>query len=251
MKKLHIIFILLLSVSLELFAQQVIQVKGRIVDSEGEPVTGASVLVKNTQTGTISDLDGKYTIKCPKDAVLRFSYIGMVTQFVDVKGKTTINVEMKPDENVLDEVVSIGYSKMVKKDLTGTVSSVSGNQLAEIPITDVAQALAGKISGVQITQTSGEIDGAVSIKVRGGTSITQANDPLIIIDGIPSDLGFVGVSANDIESVDVLKDASACAIYGARGANGVILVTTKGAKAKKPTVTYEMYYGLSQPTTKK
>lgn len=205
-------------------------VTGRVIDDDGIEVIGASVVVKGaTGVGTITDLDGNYslTVNDASRDVLVFSYVGMTSQEVKVGGRKVINVTLKSDAVMLDEVVTIGYATVKKKDLTGSVSSVSSKDIASVPISDVTQALSGKVAGVQVMRSQGSPDADISIKVRGGTSITQSNEPLYIIDGFPSEDGLKGIEASDIASIDILKDASSTAIYGARGANGVILVTTK------------------------
>lgn len=241
-----LLFLILMLAPLELIAQQTIQVKGKVADNDGVAVIGATVYAQKTKSTALTDRDGKFTLKCASDDVLKISFIGMETKNIKVNGKDLITVEMKFNENMLDEVVAVGYVKMKKKDFTGSLSSISGEKLVEVPVTNVAEALAGKVPGLQITQTNGEIDGVAAMTIRGGTSITSSNEPLVIIDGVPSEIGLVGLSSSDVASIDVLKDASSCAIYGARGANGVILVTTKGSVVKNPSVSYEMYYGISK-----
>lgn len=224
-------------------------VAGRVIDDDGIEVIGASVVVKGaTGVGTITDLDGNYslTVNDASRDVLVFSYVGMTSQEVKVGGRKVINVTLKSDAVMLDEVVTIGYATVKKKDLTGSVSSVSSKDIASVPISDVTQALSGKVAGVQVMRSQGSPDADISIKVRGGTSITQSNEPLYIIDGFPSEDGLKGIEASDIASIDILKDASSTAIYGARGANGVILVTTKGGNVDKFNISYDMYIGFKK-----
>ena len=224
-------------------------VTGRVIDDDGIEVIGASVVVKGaTGVGTITDLDGNYslTVNDASRDVLVFSYVGMTSQEVKVGGRKVINVTLKSDAVMLDEVVTIGYATVKKKDLTGSVSSVSSKDIASVPISDVTQALSGKVAGVQVMRSQGSPDADISIKVRGGTSITQSNEPLYIIDGYPSEDGLKGIEASDIASIDILKDASSTAIYGARGANGVILVTTKGGNVDKFNISYDMYIGFKK-----
>lgn len=159
--------------------------------------------------------------------VLVFSYVGMTSQEVKVNGKNVINVTLKADAVMLDEVVAIGYATVKRKDLTGSVASVGNQEIAKVPVSDVTQALSGRMAGVQIQQTEGAPGSSVSIRIRGGISITQSNEPLYIIDGFPSEDGMSTLDPAEIETIDVLKDASATAIYGARGANGVVVITTK------------------------
>lgn len=224
-------------------------VTGRVIDDDGIEVIGASVVVKGaTGVGTITDLDGNYslTVNDASRDVLVFSYVGMTSQEVKVGGRKVINVTLKSDAVMLDEVVTIGYATVKKKDLTGSVSSVSSKDIASVPISDVTQALSGKVAGVQVMRSQGSPDADISIKVRGGTSITQSNEPLYIIDGFPSEDGLKGIEASDIASIDILKDASSTAIYGARGANGVILVTTKEGNVDKFNISYDMYIGFKK-----
>ena len=230
------------------FAQNIVVV-GKVTDSEGYEVIGGSVVLKGSVgIGTVTDVDGNYSLKINNVStdVLVFSYVGMKSKEVRVNGQSVINVTLEADAVMLDEVVTIGYATVKKKDLTGAVSSVSSKDLAAVPVSDIAQALSGKIAGVQIIRSQGSPDADVSIKVRGGTSITQSNEPLYIIDGFPSEDGLKGIESSDIESIDILKDASSTAIYGARGANGVILVTTKGGKTEKFNINYDMYVGLKK-----
>ena len=217
-------------------------VKGKVTDGSQEPLIGVSVTIKGTNnTGVITDVNGNYSITVPNDkAVLVFNYIGFCETEQGVAKKTTVNVEMKEDNIGLDEVVVIGYGSVKRKDLTGAVASVKGDDLAAIPVNNVAQALQGKLAGVNVVSGDGRPDADVTIRVRGGGSITQSNDPLFIVDGFPVST-ISDIPASEIESIDVLKDASSTAIYGARGANGVILVTTKKAEGGKVKISYDGY----------
>lgn len=235
-------------VGISAYAQSV-TVTGKVVDSEGYEVIGGSVILKGAAgVGTVTDVNGNYSLEVNnalKD-VLVFSYVGMKSKEIRVNGQNVINVTLEADAVMLDEVVTIGYATVKKKDLTGSVSSVNSKELAAVPISDVTQALSGRVAGVQVIRSQGSPDADISIKVRGGTSITQSNEPLYIIDGFPSEDGLKGIESNDIESIDILKDASSTAIYGARGANGVILVTTKGGKTDKFNISYDMYVGFKK-----
>jgi TonB-linked SusC/RagA family outer membrane protein len=214
---------------------------GLVKDKTGEPMIGVNVLVKGTTNGTITDFDGKFVIQDVKDSdVLTVTYVGYVSQSIAVGNKSSFNIILKEDTEALDEVVVIGYGTVKKRDLTGSVSSVNNETLTANPVSDVSQALQGKLAGVSVVSQDGRPGAEVSIRVRGGGSITQSNDPLFIVDGFPVS-SISDVPADQIESIDVLKDASSTAIYGARGANGVILVTTKGAKTDKLSVTYNGY----------
>jgi TonB-linked SusC/RagA family outer membrane protein len=230
-----------------LSGQKQAEVIGKIVDSEGLEATGATIVVKGTQTGTVADYQGNYKITVPdgQNSVLVFSFIGLETKEVKVNGQKVVNVVLEQSAVMLSEVVSVGYGTMRRRDITGSVASVDTRELEKVPVSSVAQALNGRISGVSVTSSEGSLDAQVSIRVRGGMSITQGNSPLYIIDGFPSEeSAFNALNATDIESIDVLKDASSTAIYGSRGANGVIVVTTKGGKEGKSNISYEGYFGV-------
>lgn len=231
-------------------------VSGTVSDSSG-PLPGASILVKGTTNGAQTDFDGKFTISnVGPNAVLVFSYIGLKAQEVNVAGKTTMNIVLKEDSAELREVIVIGYGTVRKKDATGAVDQIGAKDFDNVAAPSPAQLLRGKVAGVQVTQSSGEPGGAISIRVRGNTSVRSGNGPLIVIDGVPLDGGNVSaggdgllgsstprnplnfVNQNDIESMTVLKDASSTAIYGSRGANGVIVITTKKGRSGKPELNY-------------
>lgn len=222
----HLFLLLtLLSFSLTALAQQ--KVTGKVKDSSGEPVIGASVVVKDNKTmGTITDFDGNFSLDVPSKSVLVISYIGYVTQEVPVTGKKSLDVMLKEDTKTLDEVVVIGYGTQRKGDVTSSVASVKADNFVKGAVKDVGQLIQGKVAGLAITNPSGDPTGNTQIKLRGTNTIGGANtDPLVLIDGIPGSLSTV--APEDVESVDVLKDGSAAAIYGTRGTNGVILITTK------------------------
>ena len=228
--------------SLISFAQMA---SGVVKDVKGEPMIGVSILVKGSSNGAITDFDGKFAIKdVPANAYLVATYIGYQTK--EVKTGQNLVIIMEEDNEMLDEVVVIGYQTVKRKDLTGSVASVSGSQIAATPVANAAQALQGKLAGVNVTTQDGRPDATISIRVRGGGSITQSNEPLVLIDGVSGSLN--DIPGDQIESIDVLKDASSTAIYGARGANGVILVTTKGAKEGRVTVSYNGYAKFNTPT---
>lgn len=232
---------LLAVISLSVSAQNV-TVKGTVTDKTGETVIGASVVQKgNASNGTITDIDGNFSLSVPSNATLVISYVGMTTQEVAVKGQQTINVVLADDAQALEEVVVIGYGSVKRKDLTGSVATVSSDVLAAVPVASATEALTGKMAGVQITTTEGSPDAEMKIRVRGGGSISQSNEPLFIVDGFPVE-SISDIPASDIEDMTVLKDASSTAIYGSRGANGVILVTTKSGKEGKISVNYNAYY---------
>ena len=218
------------------------QTKVTVVDATGEPLIGASVIEKGTQNGGVTDFDGNFTINLKGSGhVVVVSYIGMKTKEVNVSGKSQVNVTLEDDATTLNDVVVIGYGSVKKKDLTGSVSTVNSETLQAVPVANASEALTGKMPGVQITTTEGSPDAEVKIRVRGGGSITQSNDPLYIVDGFPVE-SISDIPSNDIEDITVLKDASSTAIYGSRGANGVILVTTKSGKEGKTKVSYNAYY---------
>jgi TonB-linked SusC/RagA family outer membrane protein len=218
-------------------------VSGTVLDESGEPLIGVSVLVQGTTHGTVTDMDGKFSLDVPSNAVLEVSYIGYQTQKVKVAGQRALSIVMKSDNKVLDEVVVVGYGTVKKRDLTGAVASMKNADVVIAPTNNVMEALQGKIAGMDITKTSGEIGDDVSILLRGSRSIYGDNEPLFIIDGIPG--SYSQVNPSDIESVDVLKDASSTAIYGSAGANGVVIITTKRGKEGKATVNFDAYYGFS------
>ncbi|WP_308550729.1 TonB-dependent receptor [uncultured Parabacteroides sp.] len=230
------------------FAQQK-PIKGTVVDATGEPLIGVNVSVKGTTIGIITDIDGKYTLEVPTNATLVFSYIGYRTQELPVGNQTTVNITMQEDTQNIDEVVVVGYGVQKKETVTGSVSTLKGDDLIKSPVANLSNAIAGKMSGVVTFQRSGEpgYDGA-TIRIRGSNTLGN-NDPLIVIDGVAARAGGLErLDPNEIETMSVLKDASA-AIYGARAANGVILITTKkGRQGKKPEFTYSFNQGWSKPT---
>ena len=228
-----------------------IKVRGVVKDETGEPVIGATVMEKGTTTnGVVTDLDGNYTIEIPADGMLAVSYIGCKDQDIKVNGREVINVNLADDNKVLEEVVVVGYGVQKKRDVSTAVSSVKAEALANNPSTDFRQALAGKMPGVQVTVPSGDPEGSVSIRVRGVSTVNAGSDPLYVVDGVPMERGFANLNTNDIESVEVLKDASAAAIYGSRGSNGVVLVTTKKGTSDKLSVSYDGYVGVQNVSKK-
>ena len=220
-------------------------IKGVVKDTDGNTLPGASVLLEGTSTGTVTGPDGSYQINVQNQSkgVLQFSMIGMKTVYQRTNGKSVIDVTLEEDTRFLDEVVVVGYQEVKRKDLLGAVTSVSSNKLVEQPVNTVGQALAGRMAGVSVVTTEGNPDPVMKIRIRGTGSITQSSDPLYIIDGFPAD-GLGDISASQIQSIDVLKDAFSTAIYGSRGANGVVIVTTKSAAgAGKVSVNFNAYYG--------
>lgn len=226
------------------------KIRGKVLDEQGEPLIGATVLVKSTGKGCVTDLNGGFVIDSPKENVeLEVSYIGYQTQVVKASSKKSIVITLREDATALDEVVVIGYGNVSREALTGSVSSVSGKTLSQIPVTTAAEAMVGKLAGVQITSEDGSPDADIMVRVRGGGSITQDNSPLYLVDGFPVD-NLKDIAPTDIESIDVLKDASSTAVYGARGANGVVNITTKRAKSGKISVSFNAYVKASQLSKK-
>ncbi|MGQ8335849.1 SusC/RagA family TonB-linked outer membrane protein [Sunxiuqinia sp. A32] len=245
-------------------SQQNISVSGKVTDLSGLPLPGVTVVIKGTTKGTITDTDGNYSFSNVQgDAILVFSFVGMKTQEISLNGKSTVNVVMEEDAIGIEEVVAVGYGIIKKSDLTGSVSAIKEDDFNPGTNGSLEQLVAGKVAGVQITQNSAEPGGGISVRIRGVTSVNAGNEPLYVIDGLPIDNtpmlsggGAAGVDGNqarnplnslnpnDIASIEILKDASATAIYGARGANGVILVTTKKGKKGKASVNYDFNVGV-------
>ncbi|GAA0556485.1 SusC/RagA family TonB-linked outer membrane protein [Chitinophaga japonensis] len=249
----------ILFIPFSLFAQQQ-AVTGKVVSIEkGEPLAGVTVRLKNGNSGAVTGPDGTYSLKVPQPgAVLIFSFTGFLEQEVPVNGRQEINVTMGPDPKSLGEVVVVGYGTQQKANVAGAIASVKPAELKQTPIANVVQGLQGRVAGVQITQNSAAPGGNVSMRIRGTNSINGSSEPLYVVDGVQlSNSGGINdisslsiINPNDIESVEVLKDASATAIYGARGANGVVLITTKRGRSGKTRVTYDGYYGVQQVTKK-
>lgn len=222
-------------------------VTGNVKDSFGEGIIGATVMEKGTKNGTVTDIDGNFTLKMTTGKSIVFSYVGMKNKEVKVTGNGPINVVLEDDNTTLNDVVVIGYGTVRKKDLTGSVSQVNSKQIENIPVANVSEALTGKMAGVNITTTEGSPDADVKIRVRGGGSLSQDNSPLYIVDGFPVN-SISDISPAEIETIDVLKDASSTAIYGAQGANGVVIVTTKSGKEGKTQVNFNASYGWKKIT---
>ncbi len=225
-------------------------VTGVVSDATGEPLIGVAVMVQGTTTGTVTDLDGFYSINPGGGKVLEFSTIGLKTEIVEINGRSVINVTLVEDTNFLEETVVIGYATVKRRDLMGSVSSVDNKALTAAPVTSVTEALTGKMAGVQVTTTEGDPDADVKIRVRGTGSITQDSSPLYIVDGFPVE-SINDIPSADIQSIDILKDAFSTAIYGSRGANGVVLVTTKSGKDGQVSVSYNGYAGVKTMANKK
>lgn len=270
---------------------QPIDIHGKVTDADGRPLAGVSVVIKGTVKGTSTNVKGEYNLKgIDNDAIMVFSIVGYVPEAISVRGRSTIDIVLKVDLKKQDEVVVIGYGTIKRKDLTGSIASVNVDEIKNTPFVSVDQALAGKAAGVQVTQADGSPGGVARIRIRGGASLIGGNDPLYIIDGVPvtienryiqsaadiinpvENLGndanyattavgsaftrglntLAGLNINDIESIDILKDASATAIYGSKAANGVVIITTKkGKKNEKPVLEANYYTGLSKAITEK
>jgi len=221
--------------------------KGNVKDSNGEPIIGATIQEKGAKNMAVTDLDGNFSINLSGGKQITVSYIGMKTATVNVSGKSSVNVVMEDEATTLNDVVVIGYGTVKKKDLTGAVTSVSAKQIENVPVANVSEALTGKMAGVNITTTEGSPDADVKIRVRGGGSLSQDNSPLYIVDGFPVS-SISDIAPSEIQSIDVLKDASSTAIYGARGANGVVIVTTKSGKEGKTQVSFNGSLGWKKVT---
>lgn len=243
-----VVFLLLGGSSLS-FAQN-ITITGQVSD-EMESIIGASVKAVPGNAGTVTDIDGNFTLTVPASTKqLVISYIGYKSKTIDIKGRTKFDVKLESESQMLEEVVSIGYAKVKRKDLTGATSSVSSKELANVPVTSAAEALAGKAAGVNIITKSGAPGASSQITVRGGMSLTQGTTPLYIVDGFEMSNALDNIDINDIESIDILKDASSTAIYGARGSNGIVLITTKSGQKGKTQVNYNTYFSFDRLSKK-
>ncbi|MCU0354379.1 MAG: TonB-dependent receptor, partial [Cytophagales bacterium] len=243
-----------------------VQVRGQVTDENNNGLPGVSVLLKGTSLGTTTDPNGRYSLNIADDqanGTLVFSFIGYLSEEVPIGGRTTIDIKLAPDLQSLSEVVVVGYGTQRKSDLTGSVSSITSKDIKQVPVASLDQALQGRAAGVQVTQASAAPGGGVSIRIRGGNSIQASNEPLYVIDGIPifpnnstyapgtsgggqAQNALANLNPGDIESIEVLKDASATAIYGSRGANGVVIITTKRGKSGATNVDFESYYGVQE-----
>jgi TonB-linked SusC/RagA family outer membrane protein len=235
------------------------RITGVVTDANNEPIIGANVTVKGTASGTITGIDGGFTLETPQNATLQISYIGYITMDVAIRGQSQLQIRLAEDSRALEEVVVVGYGVIKKSDLTGSVSSVKTTEIQQTPMVSIDQGLIGRASGVQVIQTSGMPGAAASIRVRGSSSLQGGNEPLYVIDGFPvyngegfgntggktSLSGLSTVNPSDIESIEILKDAAATAIYGARAANGVVLITTKSGRKGHDNITFESSFGVS------
>jgi len=227
------------------YAQNNILVKGRITNENGEPLPRASIVVKGGTTGVSSNDNGDFEINAPANGTLIISSVGFTSREIKVNNQTSLTVSLVAADNQMEQVVVIGYGIQRKEAVTGSVVSMSGDKLRDVPSSNISQALQGRLAGVAISQTSTRPGATMQIRIRGDRSLTGDNNPLIVLDGIPFIGSLADINPNDVKSIDVLKDASATAIYGSRGANGVVLVTTnRGQKGQKARISYNTYTGL-------
>ena len=239
-------------------ARQSKTVTGKVTDANGAPLPGVTVVIKGTTQGSITDPDGSFVLpNVPGDAVLVFSFVGMKTQEVSTSGKTSLQVILAEETVGIEEVVAIGYGTMRKSDLTGSVASINQNNIMNMPNTTIDQKLAGQVAGVQVSQPTGIPGGGISVRVRGTGSVGAGNEPLYVVDGFPFEGSYnqtnnplANLNPNDIESMEILKDASATAIYGSRGSNGVVIITTKSGKKGKAKINFDVYTGVQEVSKK-
>ena len=245
MKRLLLIFILFVGIGASAFSQNTIKITGRVTEAGSDfPIPGVSVLVKGTNTGTATDMEGRYTVTASANDIIVYSFIGMKSQEVNVDGRSVIDIALTAQDQGLDEVVVIGYGVQKKSDLTGSVASVKGADLAKTPTLNVGSSISGKVAGVQVTSTDGRPGSSPVIRIRGVGTLNNAS-PIYVVDGlIVSDINFL--NSTEIASLEVLKDASATAIYGSRGANGVILITTKKGKSGKTRIDFSTHLSVSE-----
>ena len=259
MKKVFLMLLLAFAGMSALTAQRTIT--GMITDDKGEALIGATILVEGTTTGTVTDLDGKFSLQVPEgNNTLLITYTGFASQEIALGAQTSLDIVLKTDVIGLEDVIVVGYAPQRRKDITGSVSSVSGSAIADVPALGVQTALNGRTSGVQVVSNSGTPGGGIDVRVRGSTSLNASNQPLYVIDGVPVISGnpsqlavgngnlnsLADINPADIESIEVLKDASTAAIFGSRGANGVVLITTKKGKAGKSSVGFNAQYGFQE-----
>lgn len=241
-----IIMLPMLLLSFWTYAQS-IRVKGMVTDEGRNPMAGVNVIIKGTTIGIVTDANGRYQIDTDSKSTLSFSFIGYTAQDILVANRKEINIKLLPDNLQVDEVVVVGYGTQRKEAVTGSVASMKGDELSEVASTNITRALQGRVSGVELSQTSSKPGASMQIRIRGTRSLNASNDPLVVLDGIPFGGTIADIAPGDIKSLDILKDASATAIYGSRGANGVILITTnKGRQGQKAVFTYNAYYGIKK-----
>jgi TonB-dependent starch-binding outer membrane protein SusC len=220
-------------------------VTGKVTNKQGEPFEGVSVLVKGTSVGTTTNASGAFSISAAPKSVLLFSSVGFITQEVTIgESGGSLSITLLPGENKLEEVVVVGYGTQRRRDVTGAVVSVKADEIREVPVANLQQALQGRAAGLEVQRTSNQPGGGAQIRIRGTRSISGSNDPLIILDGIPYEGTLNDINPDDLASIDILKDASSTAIYGSRGANGVLMITTKRGKNGDTRISYNGYHGI-------
>lgn len=244
MKQKLLFFIILIGVTFNSYAQEIVQ--GTVYDSDNSPLIGATVIIKETTQGVVTNANGEFQLKVPLNSVLQISYIGFKTQEIQYTGQSVLNIILLEDISALEEVIVVAYGTEKKSHLTGAVSSLKNDRLDEIPVTRADQALQGKLAGVQVLNLNPEAGAAPTIRVRGMGSISANNEPLVVVDGYPVPDGLSMVNMGDIESIEVLKDAASSALYGSRAAGGVILITTKSGSEDKTKYNFKMYSGINQ-----
>src|SRR5665213_1591430 len=237
-----ILFFLLVPSS-GVFAQSKM-ITGTVRDGNAAPIAGASVVVKGSSSGVTTNEEGKFSISVPAEGTLVFSNVGFSNKEVSVKGQNHINVELLSSSKSLSEVVVVSYGTQLKREVTGSISQLNASTVKDMPVADIGQKLQGKFAGVQINNNDGTPGAPMTIRIRGAASINAGNSPLVVVDGFPTESGLETISPDEIQSITVLKDASASALYGSRAANGVILVTTKQAQAGKKDIAFTSYVGL-------
>ncbi|WP_461534068.1 SusC/RagA family TonB-linked outer membrane protein [Sinomicrobium sp.] len=244
--KIHSILQLILAVMVfPVVYGQEIAVKGTVTDEEGVPLPGVNILKKNTTEGVMTDFDGAYTIDAAKGDVLIFSFVGMKTREITIADNNTINVVMSADASQLDEVVVMGYGTLSRRKVTASVSNLSGEKLENVPVNSLGDALKGKVAGLRVYSTNNEPGQNPTFRIRGGSSINQSDAPIVVVDGMVREIS--GINPNDIESIEVLKDAASAAIYGARASNGIVMITTKKGKKQAPTILFETAVAAQSP----
>ena len=225
--KTKLILLGVLFFNISIFAQDKYMLSGTVTDQNNVPIPGVNVIVANTSRGAATDFDGNYQLEVRKGEKIKFSFLGYIAQTIDVTGQKQLNISLVEDAAKLDEVVVVGYGSVKKSHLTGAVAKIGGEDVAAVQVARVDEALAGKLPGVNIQNQSAEPGSDMKVQIRAGSSLSSNSDPLIVVDGFPISGNLATVNPNDIESLEVLKDAASAAIYGSLGANGVILVTTK------------------------
>ena len=248
MKQLLPLIMLLLWGISTLFGQipATLQLSGKVVDAANqEPLIGVNIQVKGAQTGAVTDVAGAFSLEASKGSTLIFSFLGYTTIERTVQDATTLLIQLETEAQLLQDMVVVGYKREFRSDVASSISSVKAKDIAKLPVLGLDQALQGQVAGVQVTQATGAPGDDISIRIRGVNTLGN-NNPLFIIDGVPTTGSINMFSTNDIESIEVLKDGAAAAIYGARAANGVVLITTKKGKSGKPSFSFDMYQGLQQ-----